>query len=319
MGSCCHGPSALVKPRGYKGVPGEGEEKAPGRPCSSFSVLELIEKLESSRQIAIGHGGWFKSKKRGDLDQMFKGNSVLRGRWDPGTGCPRSWGCHIPGNPFQPKPFHDPVIKRGSATPRGCLGGSQKRAAPESTSAARGIVLSPWFCCTSCGAAQGTWQGPSWSPLTSSPPSAVSGSPWISIFHEFCTTKYTIHTSTNCSCSQTVFFLNTNTNLREFSPERLKTKPLPACLNWDPTELPIVLLQKGDGENGSPWVREEIETRAWCLGGMDPAGAGQGGLCHGSSSARGYLAARTEPSTRRWELVQRDVAGTGTRLLFSEQ
>lgn len=64
VGSCCHGPSALVKPRGYKGVPGgykgvpgEGEEKAPARPCSSFSVLELIEKLESSRQIAKGHGG----------------------------------------------------------------------------------------------------------------------------------------------------------------------------------------------------------------------------------------------------------------------
>lgn len=67
VGSCCHGPSALVKPRGYKGVPGEGEEKAPGRPCSSFSVLELIEKLESSRQIAIGHGGGGLKVKKGEI------------------------------------------------------------------------------------------------------------------------------------------------------------------------------------------------------------------------------------------------------------
>lgn len=34
-----------------------GTEKAPGSPCSGFSVLELIEKLESNGQIAIGHEG----------------------------------------------------------------------------------------------------------------------------------------------------------------------------------------------------------------------------------------------------------------------
>lgn len=84
------------------GVAQPGEEKVPGRPCSSLTVLkeglQEMWRTFDNRHAVTRPGEIALNGKKILLDKMLGRNPLQWGWWDSGMGCPEKLGCSIPGS-----------------------------------------------------------------------------------------------------------------------------------------------------------------------------------------------------------------------------